>query len=104
MSEDDAANDEPFEPVENKIETYGAEAPVTGQTKMQAAWSAESDDENTTAKVASSKQGQIFEQIYKPWEGTLNPRWMRNWAILRHHILGIFKKGHRPWNLSLIHI
>ena len=24
---------------------------------------------------------------------------MRNWAILRHHILGIFKKGHRPWNI-----
>ncbi|MFL2961540.1 MAG: ABC transporter permease, partial [Candidatus Poseidoniaceae archaeon] len=41
----------------------------------------------------------IFEQIYKPWEGTLNPRWMRNWAILRHHILGVFKKGHRPWNI-----
>ena len=24
---------------------------------------------------------------------------MRNWAILRHHVLGIFRKGHRPWGL-----
>ena len=99
MTDDDSVGEEPFEPVQEKVETYGAETPVTGQTKMQAAWSADSGDEETSAKVASSPQGQIFEQIYSPWEGTLNPRWMRNWAILRHHILGIFKKGHRPWNI-----
>ena len=22
-----------------------------------------------------------------------------NWAILRHHVAGIFKKGHRPWSI-----
>ena len=80
------------EPVGEKVEAYGAETPVTGQTKMQAAWSADTENEETSAKVASASQGQIFEQIYTPWEGTLNPRWMRNWAILRHHILGIFQK------------
>ena len=89
----------PFEPVPEKVDTFGAEAPVTGQTKMQAAWSGTNDDESTSAQVASVQQGQIFEQIYQPWEGTLNPRWMRNWSILRHHILGIVKKGHRPWNI-----
>ena len=99
MSEEDISENQPFEPVDSKVETYGAETPVTGQTKMQAAWSANSDGDATVAQVASAPQGQIFEQIYKPWEGTLNPRWMRNWAILRHHILGIFKKGHRPWNI-----
>ena len=38
MSEE-SDNSEPFEPVESKEETFGAETPVTGQTKMQAAWS-----------------------------------------------------------------
>lgn len=89
----------PFDPVVSKEESFGAETPVTGKTKMQAAWSADSDDSNSTAQVASMSQGQIFQQIYQPWEGTLNPRWMRNWAILRHHVLGIFRKGHRPWNI-----
>ena len=97
MSEDNLQP--PFEPVPEKVDTFGAEAPVTGQTKMQAAWSGTNDDESTSAQVASVQQGQIFEQIYQPWEGTLNPRWMRNWSILRHHILGIVKKGHRPWNI-----
>ena len=26
-----------------------------------------------------------------------NSRWIRNWSILRHHIYGMFSKGHRPW-------
>ena len=99
MSTSEEVVNEPVQKAESKKEAYGAETPVTGQTKMQAAWSADSENESSTAQVASNKQGQIFEQIYKPWEGTLNPRWMRNWAILRHHILGIFKKGHRPWNI-----
>jgi len=89
----------PFTPVSEKEESFGAETPVTGQTKMQAAWSAGGGDEDSSAQVATAGQGQIFEQIYQPWEGTLNPRWMRNWSILRHHVLGIFKKGHRPWNV-----
>ena len=46
-----------------------------------------------------AQTGQVFEQVYVPWEGTLNPRWMRNWAIFRHHVLGIVRKGHRPWGV-----
>ncbi len=91
--------EQPFEPVESKTETFGAETPVTGETKMRAAWSADGGDAQSGAQVASMPQGQVFEQIYQPWEGNLNPRWMRNWSILRHHILGIFKKGHRPWGI-----
>ena len=96
---DEESLETPFDPVVSKEESFGAETPVTGKTKMQAAWSADSDDSNSTAQVASMSQGQIFQQICQPWEGTLNPRWMRNWAILRHHVLGIFRKGHRPWNI-----
>ena len=66
---------------------------------MQTAWSANSDD-GGDAQIATQSKGQIFEQVYQPWEGELSPRWMRNWTILRHHILGIFKKGHRPWNIA----
>ena len=97
--EEEVPTETPFEPVSSKAETFGAEAPVTGKSQMQAAWSADGGDEEAGAQVASVPSGQIFEQIYKPWEGTLNPRWMRNWAILRHHVLGVFKKGHRPWNI-----
>lgn len=93
------SEESPFEPVSTKNETFGAETPVTGKSQMQAAWSADSGDDEAGAQVAAMPEGQIFEQIYKPWEGTLNPRWMRNWAILRHHVLGVFKKGHRPWNI-----
>ena len=81
---EEGTSETPFEPVSSKDETFGAEAPVTGKSQMQAAWSADSGDDEAGAQVAAVPEGQIFEQIYKPWEGTLNPRWMRNWAILRH--------------------
>ena len=89
----------PIEKTEHDSTSFDSNTPITGQTKMQAAWSTNNDLENNEAQVATTQQGQIFEQIYRPWEGQLNPRWMRNWSILRHHILGIFKKGHRPWNI-----
>ena len=71
------------------------EAPVTGQARMDAAWGAHSGDETAAdvAMASTAQSGQIFEQHYTPWRGTLNPRWMRNWSILRHHLLGIFKKA-----------
>ncbi len=94
------SNEAPFEPVEDKTgAAFDADAPVTGKAQMQAAWSADDGERESTAQVASMPQGQIFQQIYQPWEGTLNPKWMRNWAILRHHVLGIFSKGHRPWGV-----
>ncbi len=81
--------------------SYSENAPVTGQGRMDAAWGSKDGDESSTAQVTnnSASVGYVFEQIYKPWNGALNPRWMRNWAILRHHVLGIFRKGHRPWSL-----
>ncbi|MGB1463110.1 MAG: hypothetical protein ACPG8Q_06210, partial [Candidatus Poseidoniaceae archaeon] len=77
------------------------EAPVTGQGRMDVAWGANTGDETQEelAVANTAKGGQIFEQHYTPWTGTLNPRWMRNWSILRHHLLGIFRKGHRPWTM-----
>ena len=77
------------------------EAPVTGQGRMDVAWGANTGDETAEdmAQASTASSGQIFEQTYTPWRGTLNPRWMRNWAILRHHLLGIFRKGHRPWTM-----
>lgn len=81
--------------------SYSEDAPVTGQGRMDAAWGSKDGDESATAQVTSNSAsvGYVFEQVYKPWNGPLNPRWMRNWAILRHHVLGIFRKGHRPWSL-----
>jgi len=73
--------------------------PVTGQARLESAWGAQTGDEDPDALVAQPAQaGEIFEQRYTSWNGTLNPRWTRNWAIFRHHLLGIFKKGHRPWS------
>lgn len=75
-----------------------ASTPVTGQSRMDAAWGSETDSVASVARP-SIQTGQVFEQVYRPWNGTLNPRWMRNWAIFRHHLLGIFRKGHRPWGV-----
>ncbi|MDP6334345.1 MAG: ABC transporter permease subunit [Candidatus Poseidoniaceae archaeon] len=87
--------------IDSQDVSYDAEAPVKGQGRMDAAWGSSQGDEVNTAQVAPSKDttGFIFEQVYQPWNGTLNPRWMRNWAILRHHVAGIFRKGHRPWSI-----
>ena len=78
--------------------TIDASTPVTGQSRMDVAWGSESSDVATVAKPVA-QTGQVFEQIYVPWQGELNPRWMRNWAIFRHHVLGIVRKGHRPWGV-----
>ena len=70
------------------------EAPVTGQGRMDVAWGANTGDEHPdeVQRASTPQSGEIFEQLYTPWTGQLNPRWMRNWSILRHHLLGIFKK------------
>ena len=72
---------------------------VGGFSRMEAAYGSGDGDDAVTAAVAQSgaEVGTIFDQIYRPWRGELNTRWMRNWAILRHHIAGMFIKGHRPW-------
>ncbi|MCH1423400.1 MAG: ABC transporter permease [Candidatus Poseidoniaceae archaeon] len=88
---------------EPKPDEHVPEAPVTGKVRLDAAWGSTEGDEDLSVQttVASKNEGHIFKQQYKPWEGELNPRWMRNWAILRHHLLGIFKKGHRPWGVPI---
>ena len=76
----------------NEDETIDASTPVTGQSRMDAAWGSESSDQASVAQPVA-QTGQVFEQVYVPWEGTLNPRWMRNWAIFRHHVLASFAKA-----------
>ena len=82
---------------------FAAEAPVTGKVRLEAAWGSTEGDEDLTETTSQEPKadGHIFKQQYKPWNGELNPRWMRNWAILRHHLLGVFKKGHRPWGVPI---
>ncbi|MDP6234527.1 MAG: ABC transporter permease subunit [Candidatus Poseidoniaceae archaeon] len=85
------------------LERESPEAPVTGKVRLEAAWGSTEGDEDLTVnqKPKTKNEGHVFEQQYKPWNGQLNPRWMRNWSILRHHLLGIFKKGHRPWGVPI---
>ena len=99
---------QPIQPVQQmqqeateEVQMATAEAPVTGQARMDTAWGSSEGDEDISemASIGQNDSGEIFKQNYEPWRGELNPRWMRNWAILRHHILGIFKKGHRPWGI-----
>ena len=74
---------------------------VTGRGRMEAAFGTGDGDETATAQVAQVSSevqtGTIFHQVYRPWRGKLNSRWVRNWAILRYHIYGLFSKGHKPW-------
>ncbi|MDP6742162.1 MAG: ABC transporter permease [Candidatus Thalassarchaeaceae archaeon] len=74
---------------------------VTGRGRMEAAFGSGDGDETATAQVAQvaseATGGTLFHQVYRPWRGQLNTRWVRNWAILRYHIYGLFSKGHKPW-------
>jgi ABC-type transport system involved in multi-copper enzyme maturation permease subunit len=83
--------------------TPGADLTHLGQTRMEAAFGSGDGDEDATALVAQPaaqvSAGTIFDQVYRPWRGELGPRWMRNWAILRHHVYGLFtSKGHRRYH------
>ncbi len=74
---------------------------VTGRGRMEAAFGSGDGDETATAQVAQvaseATGGTLFLQQYRPWRGELNTRWVRNWAILRYHVYGLFSKGHKPW-------
>jgi len=54
-----------------------------GRTLMEVAFGAGDGDDDATAVVAKSQAnlGTIFNQSYRPWDGELGPRWMRNYAI-----------------------
>ena len=104
----------------SEAEFMGEAGAVTGKARMEAAYGSGDGEGQGMAMVAQSatiEAGTIFHQVYRPWRGNLNPRWVRNWSIFRHHVYGLFSKGHRPWpmttkllvvivlfGLSLIHI
>tara|TARA_B100000902_G_scaffold99150_1_gene101564 strand:- start:27484 stop:28509 length:1026 start_codon:yes stop_codon:yes gene_type:complete len=73
---------------------------ASGQTRMEAAYGSGDGDDDAKAVVArKASLGVLFEQVYRPWDGELGPRWVRNYAIFRHHVYGIFSsKGHRYYN------
>ena len=69
-----------------------------GQTRMEAAYGSDDGDEDLFAITAKREAsvGTIFEQNYRPWDGDFGPRWVRNYAIFRHHVFGLFtSKGHQ---------
>ena len=81
----------------------GESAAVTGKARMEAAYGTGEGEGQGMAMVAQSvapSAGTIFHQVYRPWRGNLNPRWVRNWSIFRHHVYGLFSKGHRPWPMT----
>ena len=45
--------------------TIDASTPVTGQSRMDAAWGSDSSDVATVAKPVT-QTGQVFEQVYVP--------------------------------------
>ena len=72
-----------------------------GETRMEAAYGSDDGDEDLFAITAKREAsiGEIFEQNYRPWDGDFGPRWVRNYAIFRHHVFGLFtSKGHRNYN------
>jgi len=72
-----------------------------GKTRMEVAYGSGDGDEEAQAIVAKREAtlGAIFEQSYRPWEGELGPRWVRNYAIFRHHVYGLFRgTGHRHYH------
>ena len=86
--------------VEGEPDTVEAENPL-GVTRMEAAFGSGDGDENAFAAVSQGQveAGTIFNSVYRPWRGTLGPRWARNYAIYRHHVYGIVtSKGHRYYH------
>ena len=72
-----------------------------GTTRMESAFGSGDGDDEAKASVARKAEvkGSIYEQTYRPWRGSLGPRWVRNYAIFRHHVYGLFSsKGHRYYH------
>jgi len=79
--------------------TESDDAATLGEARIEAAYGSGDGDDDTSATVARPMQGKIFEQIYRPWNGPLGPRWVRNYAIYRHHVYGIISStGHRRYH------
>ena len=50
----------------NEETTIDASTPVTGKSRMDAAWGSDSSDVASVAKPVA-QTGQVFEQVYVPW-------------------------------------
>ena len=73
----------------SEAEFMGEAGAVTGKARMEAAYGSGAGEGQGMAMVAQSatvEAGTIFHQVYRPWRGNLNPRWVRNWSIFRHHV------------------
>ena len=76
----------------------------SGQTRMEVAYGAGDGDDDAKAVVArKASLGILFEQIYRPWDGNLGPRWVRNYAIFRHHVYGLFPVSYTHLTLPTIY-
>ncbi|MEC7714257.1 MAG: hypothetical protein VYE78_05040, partial [Candidatus Thermoplasmatota archaeon] len=72
-----------------------------GKTRMEVAYGSGDGDDEAQAIVAKKEAtlGAVFDQSYRPWGGELGPRWVRNYAIFRHHVYGLFRgTGHRHYH------
>lgn len=100
MFDDDEIIDDSLEPETVQKASKNEVDSELGQTRMEVAYGAGDGDDDAKAVVArKASMGVLYEQIYRPWNGQLGPRWVRNYAIFRHHVYGIFSsKGHRHYN------
>ena len=100
MFDEDEIVDDSLEPETVQTASKNEVDSELGQTRMEVAYGAGDGDDDAKAVVArKASMGVLYEQIYRPWNGQLGPRWVRNYAIFRHHVYGIFSsKGHRHYN------
>ncbi len=100
MFDEDEIVDDSLEPETVQTASKNEVDSELGQTRMEVAYGAGDGDDDAKAVVArKASMGVLYEQIYRPWNGQLGPRWIRNYAIFRHHVYGIFSsKGHRHYN------
>ena len=100
MITDDSNNENLADSESFENQSSNSVEPELGQTRMEVAYGAGDGDDDAKAVVArKASMGVLYEQIYRPWNGELGPRWVRNYAIFRHHVYGLFKgTGHRHYN------
>ena len=100
MFDEDEIVDDSLEPETVQTASKNEVDSELGQTRMEVAYGAGDGDDDAKAVVArKASMGVLYEQIYRPWNGQLGPRWVRNYAIFRHHVYGIFSsKGHSHYN------
>ena len=55
-----------------------------GTTRMESAFGSGDGDDEAKASVARKAEvkGSIYEQTYRPWRGSLGPRWVRNLSLI----------------------